>query len=77
MSNWRTRKDGSHYRAKEGISHETFDKLQNQDAKRSPMARTIDKGIRAPLDLTGERWAKKPNRYDFPGIDDPKSVKSH
>ena len=39
------------------------------------MAKTIDKGIRAPLDLTGERWAKKPNRYDFPGIDVPRFAK--
>jgi hypothetical protein len=79
MAHWRTRKDGSHYRVKEnmpnGVSRDTFDKLQNQDAKRTATARNIDKGIRAPLDLTGERWAKKPNHYDFPGIDDPKTTK--
>jgi hypothetical protein len=50
-----------------------FDKLQNQDAKRSQMARAIDKGIRSPLDLTDESWAKKSKGYDCPGIDDPKS----
>jgi hypothetical protein len=79
MAHWRTRKDGTHYKVQtvlpKGMDRETLNKLINQDANRSATARTIDKHIRAPLDLTGERWAKKPNRYDFPGIDDPKSGK--
>ena len=79
MTQFGKRKDGRHYPKKsvsdasKGMSRATFEKLREQDARRTPNARAIDNKIKAPIDHSGTRWKAQPNRYDVKGIDYPKS----
>ena len=83
MVQFGTRKDGRHYPKgsvgdpSHGISSDLFVKLRQQDARRSSVARSIDRGIKAPIDFEGKHWQQQPNRYDIRGIDDPASAKKH
>ena len=60
------------YRGSSKANYGNIRRLQRFHARRSPLARHIDEGLKAPIAKTPEQWLAKPNRFDIPEVDAPK-----
>ncbi len=38
-------------------------------ARRSPHAKAIDEGLKAPIAKNVDQWLNQPNRFDLPNVD--------
>ena len=63
---------GLSYRGSSKGCYGNFRKAQKFHARRSPRAKHIDEGLRAPLAKSTEQWMQQPNRFDLPNVDTPK-----
>jgi len=72
------RKAWREVKAKARESRKSYDRKRAQEVmrKRSKRAVTLDKKKRARTPLDFETWARRPGRYDWPGVDTPESPKS-
>ena len=60
------------YRGRGGHGYGSIRKAQRVHARRSPRAKHIDEGLKAPTAKTVEQWLAQPNRLDLPDVDTPK-----
>ena len=69
------RKAWREVKAKARESRKSYDRKRAQEVmrKRSKRAVTLDKKKRARTPLDFETWARRPGRYDWPGVDMPET----
>lgn len=48
-------------------------RAEERHRERSARARTVDEKKKAPMTTSFETWAANPRRWDYPGVDDPRT----